>query len=131
VRTIAVSCSTVLTFAIAPMVWGPVSDRWGRRIAYTLCMLVLALTSLGLALTPTNAFWLLLLLRCLQAAGSASTIAIGAGVVGDISTAKERAGFLGFFSLGPLIGPAFAPAIGGALANTLGWRWECHSNDLL
>lgn len=39
-------------------------------------MLVLCLTCVGLALVPTNAYWLLMLLRCVQAAGSASTIAL-------------------------------------------------------
>ena len=41
------------------------------------CLLVLALACVGLALVPTSTYWLLLLLRCLQAAGSASTIALG------------------------------------------------------
>jgi MFS family permease len=64
-----------------------------------------------------------MVLRCLQSAGSASTIAIGAGVVSDISTPEERAGFFGFFTLGPMVGPAIGPIIGGGLAQGLGWRF--------
>ena len=41
------------------------------------CMVVLSVACVGLALVPTNAYWLLMLLRCLQAAGSASTVALG------------------------------------------------------
>lgn len=41
------------------------------------CMIVLSLACVGLALVPTDAYWLLMVLRCLQAAGSASTIALG------------------------------------------------------
>lgn len=74
-------------------------------------------------MVPTNAYWLLMVLRCLQSAGSASTIAIGAGVVSDISTPEERAGFFGFFTLGPMVGPAIGPIIGGGLAQGLGWRF--------
>ena len=59
--------------------------------------------TLGLALVPTNAYWLLMLLRCLQAAGSASTVALGAGVIADIATRAERGGFFGLFSLGPMV----------------------------
>lgn len=59
------------------MIWGTLSDRYGRRPQFIGCMIFLALTCVGLALTPTNAFWLLMLLRCLQAFGSASTIALG------------------------------------------------------
>ncbi|TQN64674.1 Itaconate transport protein [Colletotrichum shisoi] len=76
----------------------------------------------GIAVIPTNAFWLLIVLRCLQAAGCASTIALGAGVIGDISTPEERGGFFGMFNLGPMISPCIAPAIGGALSDQLGWR---------
>lgn len=60
------------------MIWGTLSDRYGRRPQFIGCMLFLAATCVGLALTPTDAFWLLMLLRCLQAFGSASTIALGA-----------------------------------------------------
>ena len=59
------------------MIWGPTSDRFGRRPAFLLCLAVLTLSCVGLALTPTSAFWLLLLLRCVQAAGCAPMIALG------------------------------------------------------
>ncbi|KAG6832560.1 hypothetical protein H0H92_000189 [Tricholoma furcatifolium] len=58
----------------------------------------------------------------LTAAGSASTVAIGAGAIGDISTPKERGGFFGMFSIGPMVGPSIGPVIGGVLAQHLGWR---------
>lgn len=107
---------------IAPMVWGPVSDHVGRRPIFSGCLLILSLTCVGLALVPISAYWLLMLLRCLQAAGSASTIAIGAGVIGDIATREERGGFYGIYALGPMIGPSIGPVIGGALSQHLGWR---------
>lgn len=62
---------------IAPMVWGTISDRRGRRPITAACLLILSLSCVGLALVPTSDYWLLMILRCVQAAGSASTIAIG------------------------------------------------------
>ena len=59
------------------MVWGTISDHIGRRPISAACLLILSLSCIGLALVPTSAYWLLMVLRCLQAAGSASTIAIG------------------------------------------------------
>ncbi|KAG8909707.1 hypothetical protein FRC01_006777, partial [Tulasnella sp. 417] len=61
--------------------------------------------------------------RCLQASGSASTVALASGVVADIATPSERGGFLGFTTLGVLMGPCIGPVIGGLLAGSLGWRW--------
>lgn len=106
----------------SPMLWGPLSDRYGRRPLFLLCLLILIGSCLGLAVCPTSAFWLLLLLRAVQAGGCASTIALGAGTIGDIASVAERGGFFGMFNLGPMLAPCIGPAIGGALSEHLGWR---------
>lgn len=62
------------------------------------------------------------MLRCVQSAGSASTIALGGGVVGDVTTRADRGGFIGVFQAGLLVPTAVGPIIGGAIAETLGWR---------
>nr|GAT44913.1 predicted protein [Mycena chlorophos] len=107
---------------LSPMFWGPLADTFGRRFMFIACLVVLALSCIGLAQTPTSDYWLLLFLRCFQAFGSASTIALGAGVVGDISTRAERGGFFGVSTMGSMLGPAIGPVVGGALADKLGWR---------
>ncbi|KAJ7090856.1 MFS general substrate transporter [Mycena belliarum] len=107
---------------LAPMFWGTLADSWGRRPMFICCLVLLSGSCVGLALTPTNTYWLLLFLRCFQAAGSASTIALGAGVIGDITEPAERGGFMGVYNIGPMVGPAIGPVIGGALSDTLGWR---------
>ncbi|KAJ7466887.1 MFS general substrate transporter [Mycena latifolia] len=107
---------------LAPMFWGTLADSWGRRPMFICCLLLLSASCVGLALIPTKDYWLLLFLRCFQAAGSASTIALGAGVIGDISEPAERGGFFGLYNIGPMAGPAIGPVLGGALADTLGWR---------
>ncbi|EIN07877.1 MFS general substrate transporter [Punctularia strigosozonata HHB-11173 SS5] len=107
---------------VAPMIWGTLADRWGRRPMFLGCMLLLCLSCVGLALVPTNAYWLLVVLRLVQAGGSASTVALAAGVVSDIATAAERGGFFGISGLGSLLGPCIGPVIGGALTQHFGWR---------
>lgn len=63
----------------------------------------------------------LIVFRSVQSAGSASTIAIGAAVIGDITTREERGGYMGVFQAGLLAPVAIGPVIGGGLT-TLGWR---------
>ena len=76
--SIALYSRRYLSFdSIAPMFWGTIGDKVGRRPVFIACLVTLCLSCVGLALMPTNAYWLLVLLRCLQAAGSASTIALG------------------------------------------------------
>ncbi|KAL7285431.1 hypothetical protein ACG7TL_000528 [Trametes sanguinea] len=91
---------------VSPMIWGTMSDRWGRRPMFIGCMVVLCLSCVGLAL----------------AAGSASTIALGAGVIADIAAPAERGGYFGMWNIGPMVGPSIGPVLGGVLADHLGWR---------
>jgi MFS family permease len=105
---------------LAPSLWGPVSDVRSRRTAYCCTFVVFIGACIGL--TETRNYATLLVLRCLQSTGSASTIAIGSGVIGDITTRAERGGFMGIFQAGLLVPVAVGPVIGGALAGAFGWR---------
>ncbi|KAF7979401.1 hypothetical protein HWV62_42510 [Athelia sp. TMB] len=69
---------------LSPMFWGTMADKVGRRPVFLACLIVLSLAC---------------------AAGSASTVALGAGVIGDIAEPFERGGFFGISSLGPMVGP--------------------------
>ena len=119
IELINLTVTSYLIFqAVAPSLWGPVSDVKGRRVAYCCTFVVFLGACVGLACAKNYAT--LLVLRCLQS--SASTIAIGAGVIGDITTRDERGGFMGVFQAGQLVPVAVGPVIGGALAGSLGWR---------
>ena len=105
---------------LTPGLFAAVSDSVGRRPTYLICFTVYIASNIGLALS--NTFWLLMLLRAIQATGNSATVALGAGVIADIAPPHERGGFLGIFGVGPLTGPSLGPVIGGALAENLGWR---------
>ncbi|RAH53684.1 MFS multidrug transporter [Aspergillus piperis CBS 112811] len=105
---------------LAPSLWGPVSDVKGRRTAYMCTFIVFLGACIGLAETKNYAT--LIVLRCLQSTGSASTIAIGSGVISDITTRAERGGYMGIFQAGLLVPVAVGPVIGGAIAGSLGWK---------
>ncbi|GKZ26484.1 hypothetical protein AbraIFM66951_005820 [Aspergillus brasiliensis] len=101
---------------LVPSLWGPVSDVKGRRVAYTFIFLVFFGACIGLA--ETKKYATLIILRYLQSTGSASTIAIGSGVIGDITTREERGGYMSIFQAGLLVPVAVGLIIGGALAGT-------------
>ncbi|KAL4891914.1 major facilitator superfamily domain-containing protein [Aspergillus ambiguus] len=87
---------------LAPSFMGTFADSGGRRPAYLLAFTIYTAANIGLALQ--NSYAALMVLRCLQSAGSSGTIAFGYGVIADITT------------------PALGPIIGGLLAEFLGWR---------
>ena len=121
VELVDLTVTSYLIFqGIAPSLWGPISDVRGRRIAYCCTFTVFLGACIGLAETKNYAT--LIVLRCLQSTGSASTIAIGSGVIGDVTTRAERGGLMGIFQAGLLVPVAVGPVIGGALAGSLGWK---------
>ncbi|KAF9894511.1 hypothetical protein FE257_006395 [Aspergillus nanangensis] len=107
--------------AVAPSFTGSFSDVHGRRPAYIFCFVTYLGANIGLALQSNYAA--LMVLRCVQAAGSSGTIAIGSAVVADISTRAERGKYIAYASIGTTMGTAIGPVLGGILNHFLGWRW--------
>ena len=97
------------------------SDGAGRRPAYIYCFIVYIAANLGLALQRNYAA--LLVLRCLQSAGSSGTVALCYGVVADLVTSSERGIYVGYTSLPSILGPIVGPIIGGLIGQYLGWWW--------
>ncbi|KAF4500382.1 multidrug transporter [Fusarium agapanthi] len=112
--------SYLILQGLAPSLWGPISDVKGRRVAYSLTLIVFLGACIGLAEAQNYAT--MVVLRGVQSTGSASTIAIGSGVIGDTTTRDNRGGLMGIFQAGLLVPVAVGPIIGGALAGSLGWR---------
>jgi MFS family permease len=52
--------------AITPSLFGALSDTYGRRPLYIVVLVTYLGSDIGLALCPSSAYWLLLLLRALQ-----------------------------------------------------------------
>ncbi|KAG8971327.1 hypothetical protein FRC05_011319 [Tulasnella sp. 425] len=106
--SISVINLTVTVYMIAqgvsPVIWAPLADVYGRRPVFIACLSLLAAS-------------------IFQSSGSASTIALGGGVISDIATPAERGGYLGIVTLGAMLGPCIGPILGGVLAGQLGWSF--------
>ncbi|KAF2010006.1 MFS general substrate transporter [Aaosphaeria arxii CBS 175.79] len=105
---------------ISPLLWGTLSDTIGRRQIYIYSFLVYILANIGLSFSPT--FTVLFIFRGLQAAGSASTVSIGNGVIQDIIPPAERGGFISFYQAIRNLSIAVGPVLGGILNNFFGFR---------
>ncbi|PLN86942.1 major facilitator superfamily domain-containing protein [Aspergillus taichungensis] len=106
---------------LAPSVWGSFSDVLGRRMIFVGTFVVYIVSNILLAVSTNYAE--LMAFRALQAAGSAATISIGAGVIGDITTSSERGGLVGIFGGVRMLGQGVGPVFGGILSQYLGFRW--------
>ncbi|KHO11584.1 meiotic recombination protein DMC1 [Metarhizium robertsii ARSEF 23] len=118
---INLTITTYMIFqGITPMFIGSLADSGGRRPAYVVCFIIYVAANIGLALAP--GYSALLGLRCLQSAGSSSTVALCTAVVADVVTSAERGQYVGFTVIPTVLAPSLGPIIGGLLSQYLGWR---------
>lgn len=110
----------VIGLALGQLVYGPVSDAWGRRPALLLG-LGLYLSASVVALCAPSLPWLLGA-RLVQALGGAAGITLGRAIVRDIAAPDRVTKDLALLNLLTLVGPGLAPIVGSYLAEHLGWR---------
>lgn len=104
---------------IMPTITSNMADTVGRRPVVLLSFCVYIAANFGIS--QTRVYWLLVVLRCVQAAGIAPVIAITTGVSGDICTPANRGGFVGFVSGMLMVGQAFGSLLGSAFIAR--WDW--------
>lgn len=110
----------ILALGIFPLWWSSISERHGRRPVYVVSFTLFLCFSIGLSLSPNIAA--LIIFRFLMGASSASVQSVGAGTIADLFEVQERGTAMGYFYMGPLLGPLFAPIVGGAVALKWGFR---------
>ncbi|KAL9135000.1 MAG: hypothetical protein Q9175_003814 [Cornicularia normoerica] len=110
----------MLSMSIFPLWWSSFSETLGRRTIYLTSFTLFLLFNVLAAVSKNIA--MLIVMRILGGGAAASVQAVGAGTIADVWEVRERGKAMGIFYLGPLCGPLFAPIIGGALAEKLGWR---------
>ena len=110
----------ILGLAVGQLVYGPLSDRFGRRPILIFGLVLYTLAGLAAAFAPQ--VHSLIAARLFQALGGCAGMVLGRAIVRDTSTPEASARRLALLSLIVSVGPGSAPIIGSALASTLGWR---------
>ncbi|KAI5288403.1 hypothetical protein KEM54_005233 [Ascosphaera aggregata] len=112
----------ILGYVFGPLLFGPLSEAYGRRPLLVLPFCCFALLTMACALTPSwNA---LLVFRYLLGLFGASPNAVVGGLYADVFTdPKIRGRVMATYMTSTAFGPIIAPAISGYLATTIGWRW--------
>ena len=107
-------------FAIGQVIWGPISDRHGRRPILLTAISVFIAASVVCTIAPT--IEVLIAARFIQAVGGAGMTVLVRAVVRDVyeglAVARELSRMTAVMALAPLI----APLLGGVLQTFFGWR---------
>lgn len=107
-------------FAAAQLLWGPLSDRYGRKPVLLIGLTIFALGSLGMLWVENAAT--LLVLRFVQAAGVCAAAVIWQALVTDYYPSQKVNRI--FAAIMPLVGlsPALAPLLGSWLLVHFSWQ---------
>ena len=116
-----VSAAYSLTFASLLILWGRISDRYGRRLMFVLGVIVFVVASVLVAMSNDAAT--LIAARALQGIGGAMILPSSLSVINAVFTGKSRA--VAFAVWGGTIGgmAALGPLVGGWLTTNASWHW--------
>lgn len=109
-----------ISFALAQLVYGPLSDMWGRKLPLYLGIGLFAIASIGCALATD--IETLIAFRFVQGIGGAAGMVIPRAIVRDMHTGVQAARLMSLLMLVFSISPILAPLTGSAVIEFYGWR---------
>lgn len=109
-----------LFFAIALLVFGPLSDRYGRKKVLLAGIVTYSVGSAACALAPT--IEILIATRIVQALGAGAVSAVSTAVVKDAVVPEKRELLLSIIQVMFVVGPVLAPVIGALVLQFADWR---------
>lgn len=107
-------------YAVSLLVWGPLSDRYGRKPILIAGLSAYTFAGVLCALSP-NVF-LLMFFRIMQAVGAGAATAVSTAIVKDVYRGRRRESILALIQSMVVISPAVAPMIGALILNLTSWR---------
>lgn len=113
--------SYLLTFGVAQLFYGPLTDALGRRSVLIWSLILYAIGTL--LCVAANSFTLFLLARALQGLGAAATRVVSSAVVRDLTEGRRMAQIISMAMAAFMIVPIVAPGLGQLILFIAPWHW--------
>lgn len=110
-----------VTYCLTLVMYGPLSDRFGRRKPLLLGIAIYILASLLCAFSGN--VYSLIIFRILQAAGASSASVISMAITKDLYEGYERQRLLGYMGVIMALAPMLAPVLGAWIMTYFSWPW--------
>ncbi|WP_145317653.1 MULTISPECIES: multidrug effflux MFS transporter [unclassified Rhizobium] len=110
----------LIGFGSAQLIYGPLSDRFGRRMPLLIGITIYVISAFGIALIPSFAG--LLALRFIQGLGSAATRVITVSIVRDVFGGRLMAEVMSLIMMVFMIVPVIAPGSGQIILLVSTWH---------
>ncbi|QLG71191.1 hypothetical protein HG535_0B02290 [Zygotorulaspora mrakii] len=104
----------VIGFSLGPLIWSPVSDLYGRRVAYFVSMGLYTIFNIPCAISPNISG--LMVCRFLCGVFASSALCLVGGSIADMFPSSTRGKAIAFFAFAPYAGPAVGPIVNGFIS---------------
>ena len=111
----------VLGFGFPQLIWGPIADRFGRKILLQCSLVGYAVFGALCMFAPS--FEMLLLFRLLQGIATSGTRVSAGAIIRDVSSGRAMARILSLVFTVFMIVPILAPSIGALVLMFAPWEW--------
>ena len=116
------STAFLLTSTSFQPLFGRLSDTMGRKPPYIFTMVVFLAATLWCALAQSMMSFIIA--RALCGLGAGGMMTMGSIITSDLVPIEIRGAYQSYINIVFGIGSALGAALGGAIADHLGWRWE-------
>ncbi len=111
----------LIGFAISGLIYGPLSDYYGRRPIMLIGMTVFTLASIMCCMV--NNIVLLILIRFIQGIGAGVTGVVGYAAIKDIYSGSEYSRMISKLNMVVALSPGIAPVVGSYIISH-GYNWK-------
>ncbi len=120
------SIGYLLAMTITVPMYGRMGDRWGRRRALGLALVVFAVGSLACSLATRMDG--LVAMRILQGLGGGGLMVLSQAIVGEVVAPPDRPRIQGYLAVNFVLASIAGPLVGGVVVTHLSWRWLFGAN---
>lgn len=110
----------LIGFGVGQVIFGLISDRFGRRVPLIVASALCFVSSIMVALAPTLAF--MAVCRVAQALGAAGGVVIARAIVSDTATGQALARKINLMVSLSMFAPVVAPLLGSIVVTFLPWH---------
>ncbi|EJT97844.1 MFS general substrate transporter [Dacryopinax primogenitus] len=112
----------VVGYCVGPLLWGPLSESYGRRPIFIIAFVFYTIWQVAAALSRSTGQ--ILVFRFLGGTFAAAPLTNAGAVLADIWDADTRGEAMAIFTLAPFAGPALGPIVSGYMSVAhVTWRW--------
>jgi DHA1 family bicyclomycin/chloramphenicol resistance-like MFS transporter len=109
-------------YAGGMLLWGPLSDRYGRKIILLIGLISFTIASILCAISSTVEQ--LIIFRVIQAIASGAVSSVGTAIVKDVYSGQKRVSILAMVQSSVMLTPIIAPILGAFVLQYTSWQGE-------